>query len=136
MADELIEPAQAVVEAGLLELTYAPPLRRGRQPAWVIAGGMLTTTIVLIVTYLVAINLIASIMDWHVVYIFPMGALLLGLVAGSGYGIASRLTGVRIYNGLTCLILSLGKRKRLIAEFVPPPQVVDALNSPEVPRTK
>jgi hypothetical protein len=37
-----------------------------------------------------------NIMGWYANYVLPIGALLVGLVASSGYGIASWITGQKI----------------------------------------
>jgi hypothetical protein len=46
-------------------------------------------------------------MGWYGDYVIPAGALLVGLTAGSGYGIASYLTGLRIRRGMLLLVLLL-----------------------------
>jgi hypothetical protein len=46
-------------------------------------------------------------MGWYGDYVIPAGALLVGLAAGSGYGIASYLTGFRIRRGLLLTVLAL-----------------------------
>jgi hypothetical protein len=47
------------------------------------------------------------VMGWYGDYVIPAGALLVGLVAGSGYGIASYLTGFRIRRGLLLIVVGL-----------------------------
>lgn len=46
-------------------------------------------------------------MGWYVFFIVPMGALLVGIIAGSGYGIASVWSGFRIGAYLAFAILAL-----------------------------
>ncbi|HLK91418.1 MAG TPA: hypothetical protein VKZ18_16085 [Polyangia bacterium] len=48
-----------------------------------------------------------NVMGWYADYVLPAGALLVGMVAGSGYGVASYLTGLRIRRGLLLAVLAL-----------------------------
>jgi hypothetical protein len=57
-------------------------------------------------------------MGWYVYYIFPVGALLVGLVAGSGYGVASWLTGVRISRNLLLAVLLLQVTSYFVAQYI------------------
>src|SRR3954467_8419799 len=46
-------------------------------------------------------------MGFYANYVIPAGAILVGLVAGSGYGIASWLTGARIGRGLLWTVVAM-----------------------------
>src|SRR5438270_12352272 len=58
------------------------------------------------------------IMGWYANYVIPAGALLVGLVAGSGYGIASWVTGVRISRRLLWTVVLLQTWAYVGAEYV------------------
>jgi hypothetical protein len=58
------------------------------------------------------------IMGWYANYVIPAGALIVGIVAGSGYGIASWLTGVRISRMLLLTVLLLQTAAYIGAEYV------------------
>jgi hypothetical protein len=47
------------------------------------------------------------IMGWYANYVLPIGAFLVGLVAASGYGVASWLSGTKITRGLLWTIVAL-----------------------------
>jgi hypothetical protein len=58
------------------------------------------------------------IMGWYASYVIPAGALIVGLVAGSGYGIASWFTGVRISRKLLWTVVLLQTGAYVGAEYV------------------
>jgi len=98
----------------MADLTYQPaaPARDARFT--VLASGLATTAIALIGVYLLANNTEDfNVMGWYANYVLPIGALLVGLVASSGYGIASWMTGQKITRSLLVTVLGL----QLIAYF-------------------
>jgi hypothetical protein len=48
-----------------------------------------------------------QIMGWYANYVLPVGALIVGAVAASGYGLASWLSGIKITRGLLWMVLIL-----------------------------
>jgi hypothetical protein len=68
---------------------------------------LVTTTLSLFGVYWLAANTETNVMGWYVNYVLPVGAILVGLVAASGYGAASWLTGVKINRGLLWSVLLL-----------------------------
>jgi hypothetical protein len=66
-----------------------------------------TTTIALFAAWALQKYGDENIMGWYANLVFPVGALLIGLVASSGYGIASWFSGVKIHRWLLGLILFL-----------------------------
>ena len=58
------------------------------------------------------------VMGWYANYVIPVGAIIVGLAAGSGYGIASWLTGVRISRSLLWTVLLLQTAAYVGAEYV------------------
>jgi len=101
-----------------MELAYAPPARSGKQPMWVLLGGLITTALALVGVYLLNKNSDVNVMGWYLDYVLPGGALLVGLAAGSGYGIVSWTTGVKIRRGLLCTILGLQFAAYFSAQYI------------------
>jgi hypothetical protein len=58
------------------------------------------------------------IMGWYANYVIPAGAVIVGLAAGSGYGIASYLIGVRISRGLLWTVVLMQTGAYVAAEYV------------------
>jgi len=81
----------------------------GRRGAGIVVlAGMLTTALALAAVWWLDNNTTDfNIMGWYADYILPVGALLVGAAAGSGYGVASYLTGFRIRRGLLLTVLAL-----------------------------
>jgi hypothetical protein len=59
-----------------------------------------------------------QIMGWYANYVIPAGAIIVGLIAGSGYGIASWLTGVRISRTLLWTVVLQQTAAYVGAEYV------------------
>ena len=76
----------------------APAAQAGRRGGGIVVlAGVATTMLALLgVWWLDNHTESVHVMGWYADYVIPAGALLIGLVAGSGYGIASYLTGFRI----------------------------------------
>jgi hypothetical protein len=72
----------------------------------VIAGGVASTAVCLLIVYLLA-NFVEGfeVMGWYVWFIIPVGAALVGIGAGSGYGLVSWLTGRKVGGGLLFAVL-------------------------------
>jgi hypothetical protein len=84
-----------------------PPVTReagaSRAPL-VLIGGAVTTALALSGVWLAARGG-ENVMGWYANYVFPVGALLVGLVASSGFGIASYLSGAKV-SGLLLLAVT------------------------------
>jgi len=72
----------------------------------VIAAGVTTTVAALIAVYYLNRSANVNVMGWYLDYL-PGGAMLVGLAAGSGYGIASWYTGTKIRRRLLLSIVIL-----------------------------
>lgn len=85
---------------------YGP--QEERSNSIVLISGLITTALALFGVY--ALDRYTDdfhIMGWYANHILPVGALLVGLVAASGYGIVSWLSGVKITRGLLWIIVLL-----------------------------
>lgn len=81
----------------------------------VILGGLATTALALFAVW--ALDHFTEdfhVMGWYANYVLPIGALLVGLVASSGYGIASWASGEKITKSLLWTVLGL----QVVAYFV------------------
>src|ERR1700761_7758078 len=92
--------------------TMLPPaptsVREERSQLPVIFSGVATSALALLGVYLLDVR--ASdfhIMGWYADYVLPVGALIVGVVASSGYGLASWFTGVKITRSLLLIVLCL-----------------------------
>jgi len=85
----------------------------------VLISGLLTTALALFGVYLLdARTEDFHIMGWYANYILPVGALLVGLVAASGYGLASWLSGIKITRGLLWTVLVLQVAAYFAAQYI------------------
>ena len=96
------------------------PMHRLPSPyLFVILCGIITSILALAgVHWLTKNTTDLQIMGWYANYVIPAGAILVGLVAGSGYGIASWFTGVRISRWLLLTVLLLQTAAYVGAEYV------------------
>ncbi len=96
---------------------------RGRAPkraGLVVLGAGVTTsllTLALVFVLSVAFDGFHA-MGWYLNGVIPFGAILVGLVAGSGYGIASWLTGAKINRGLLLMVILLQVGAYFLVQYV------------------
>lgn len=74
--------------------------------AGVLAGGVASTALSLVCVFFLSRSG-TDIMGWYANYILPVGALLVGMVASSGYGIAAWLLGCKISGRLIWSVIAL-----------------------------
>src|SRR5262245_16093365 len=96
------------------------PARISRAPyLFVLQCGVLTSVLALAGVYWLNKNATDfHIMGFYVNYVIPVGAVIVGLIAGSGYGIASWATGVRISRRLLWTVVLLQTVAYIGAEYV------------------
>jgi hypothetical protein len=105
----------------------------GSRPSslFVILCGIITSVLALAGVYWLDRNATdVHIMGWYANFVIPAGALIVGLVAGSGYGIASWVTGVRIGRGLLWTVVLLQTVAYVGAEYVEYRDVVRPVGQP------
>jgi hypothetical protein len=91
--------------------------RRGG--AMVVLAGAVTTALALFGVWWLDNNTSDfHIMGWYANYVIPAGALIVGMAAGCGYGIASYLTGYRIRRGLLATVVLLQVSAYFAAEYL------------------
>jgi hypothetical protein len=103
--------------------TILPPaptsVREERSYSPVIISGLVTTVLALLGVY--ALDVSASdfhIMGWYANYVLPIGALIVGVVAASGYGLASWFSGVKITRALLGIVLALQLAAYFAAQYI------------------
>ncbi len=94
------------------------PVATGGQFRLVVGAGLITTTLALLGVYLLNTHGGENIMGWYANYVIPIGAILVGLVAASGYGLASWFAGVKITKGLLWTIVFLQVAAYFAAQYI------------------
>ncbi len=93
--------------------------REEKSHSVVLFCGLATTALSLIGVYLLdRSSEDFHIMGWYANYILPMGAVLVGVVASSGYGIASWVSGIKITRSLLWMVLGLQVVAYFAAQYV------------------
>ncbi len=92
-----------------------------RSPAYslVLYSGLATSALALLGVHL--LNVYATdfnIMGWYADYLIPVGALLVGVAAASGYGLASWLTGVKISHSLLWAVMLIQLLVYFAAQYI------------------
>jgi hypothetical protein len=88
--------------------------REERSSSLVLICGLGTTALTLLGVYLLDRGSADfNIMGWYANYVLPVGAIIVGLAAGSGYGLASWFSGLKITRGLLWILVAT----QLIAYF-------------------
>jgi hypothetical protein len=105
------------------------PRTRSDKPYFtVLMCGLLTTAATLAGVYWLGKNTTDfHIMGWYANYVIPVGAILVGIAAASGYAGASWLTGTRISKGLLLAVLLFQTAAYVTAEYVEYRDVMDGL---------
>jgi hypothetical protein len=118
----------------LLSPAPPPPVRPGDtigdNPApLVLLAGIVTTGLALLVVY--AVDLAGTnIMGWHADYVLPVGALLVGVVASSGYGLAAWRLHCKVTGRLLWWVLALTTAAYFGAQFIEYRLIVKQLGEP------
>ena len=102
--------------------------RPGKPYSAVLMSGLVTSAVTLAGVYWLGKNTDDfHIMGWYADYIIPAGAMIVGIAAGSGYAVASWLTGTRISRRLLLAVLLLQAGAYVTAEYVEYRDVMDGL---------
>jgi hypothetical protein len=103
--------------------TLLPPaptsVREERSNMPVIISGLITTALALAGIYILDVTgSDFNIMGWYADYVLPVGAIIVGLIAASGYGLASWLSGVKITRSLLLIVLALQFAAYFAAQYI------------------
>jgi hypothetical protein len=95
------------------------PPREERSHSLVLVCGLATTVLALLGVYLLDANTEDfHIMGWYANYILPIGAVIVGVVASSGYGLASWFSGIKITRSLLGIVLALQLAAYFGAQYI------------------
>jgi hypothetical protein len=98
-------------------------------PALVILAGLVTTAAALAGVWWLDLHTDDfHIMGWYANYVLPVGAILVGVVAGLGYGVASWWTGLKIRRGLLAAVVLFQLAGWVSAEWVDYQSVAAAMS--------
>jgi len=99
-------------------VTYAGP-QEEKSYSLVLFYGLASTALALFGVYLLdRTTTDFHIMGWYANYVLPIGALIVGIVASSGYGLASWFSGIKITRGLLWLVLGLQFLAYFAAQYI------------------
>jgi hypothetical protein len=85
---------------------------------WVIWGGLITSGLTLLGVWAVARSTEFDLMGWYANYVLPMGAFIVGLLAGSGYGLAAWLSNRRVGTALLWCVAGLQVVVYFAAQYI------------------
>ena len=83
----------------------------------VLLGGIATTVLTVVLSYWLSTRFGFDAMGFYGWYVVPIGPILVGLLAGSGYGIVSRLTGFRIQKRTLWMLVGLQVLAYVAAQY-------------------
>lgn len=96
-----------------------PPVRQARTVSLpVLLGGLASTALTLALVYGLGEAYGFNAMGLYGYYVLPFGAFVVGLLAGSGYGIASKVTGFRIGRATLWVVLGLQVAAYALAKYL------------------
>ncbi|GAB5535221.1 MAG: hypothetical protein Rubg2KO_14700 [Rubricoccaceae bacterium] len=96
----------------------------------VLLGGLLTTALALAGVWWLAHNADDfNVMNWYAWFILPIGPLLVGLVAGSGYGLASWFTGFRVGKATLAVVVVLQLIAYGLAQYIDYLEIVETYSA-------
>ena len=85
----------------------------------VLLAGLATTALALLAVYVVDLKTEDfHIMGWYANYVLPVGAVLVGVVASSGYGLSSWLTGIKITRHLLWVVVAFQLAAYFTAQYI------------------
>jgi hypothetical protein len=99
-------------------MTMLTPAPRSRGGLFVIQTGLITTAVALAIVYWLSHKTEFNPMGFYVKFIIPLGAIAVGALAGSGYGMASSWTGAKIGRGLLWMVTTLLVIAYFVAQYV------------------
>jgi hypothetical protein len=99
-----------------MTMLAAPPRSKGG--LFVIQTGLITTAIALAIVYWLSHKTEFNPMGFYVKFIIPLGAIAVGALAGSGYGLASSWTGAKIGRGLLWMVTALLIIAYFVAQYI------------------
>jgi hypothetical protein len=98
------------------------PIRAETGNAWplVLGAGLASTAVALAAVWALSAHAGENVMGWYANYVLPVGAILVGMAASSGFGLSSWATGTKITGALlagVALVLLAGYWAAQVIEF-------------------
>jgi len=84
----------------------------------VLISGLATTVLTLIGVYILDAKTDFHIMGWYANYILPIGAVIVGVAASCGYGLASWFNGIKITRSLLWIVLVFQLAAYFAAQYI------------------
>ena len=84
----------------------------------VLISGLATTALALLGVYVLDAKADFHIMGWYANYVLPIGAVVVGVVASCGYGLASWFSGIKITRSLLWIILAFQLAAYFAAQYI------------------
>jgi hypothetical protein len=113
-----VQTLHDAVASPISQLGYAPPVRGARHPWAMVGWGLGSSFLAVVLVMLAARFLRTDVLSWQVYYFLPVGALIISMVAATGYAIGARLTGFRMNAGMLSAVLVLQLMTYFAAEYV------------------
>jgi len=112
-------------------IPFGPLRNKSRLP--VVFAGLITSSLGLAAVWWLGQSTDFNIMLFYYAYIFPLGALLVGAVCGSGYGLGSYFTGVRISKSLLLIVVLLQVAVYFVAQYLEYLYIIDQASRSQGP---
>jgi hypothetical protein len=104
-------------EIAPLILTYAPPANRRRFYIAVYFAGLASTILALLAVYLIQLYTDGDVMGIHM-FLVPVGAIGVGIVAGLGYCFGSYISGRRLGGGFLLILIAIQTVAYFLAAYL------------------
>jgi hypothetical protein len=106
-------------DQGLAQSSNSTVSRRSPAYSLVLYSGLATSALTLLGVHLLDVYATDfNIMGWYADYLIPVGAVMVGLAASSGYGLASWLTGVKISHSLFWAVMLIQLLVYFAAQYI------------------
>jgi hypothetical protein len=106
-------------DQGLAQPSGGTVSRRNPSYLLVLYSGLATSALALLGVHLLDVYTTDfNIMGWYADYLIPVGAVLVGVAASSGYGLASWLTGVKISHSLLWAVMLIQLLVYFAAQYI------------------
>jgi hypothetical protein len=106
-------------DQGLAQPSNGTVSRRSPAYSLVLYSGLATSALALLGVHLLGVYAADfNIMGWYADYLIPVGAMLVGVAASSGYGLASWLTGVKISHSLLWAVMLIQLLVYFAAQYI------------------
>jgi len=104
--------------AGMNPNTPKQPSVNSLSYAYVLSSGIATAAVTLLLVYLANVYANINPMGLYLDYVLPVGAMIVGILAGSGYGLVSWIAGVKIPRALLWAVVFLQCVAYFCAQYI------------------